>query len=100
MMRATTHPKRGQALLVFVVALSVLLGFTAIDYMRKPSGSLPVMSSDRRRPLKRRDYLPSGPERAKRGQANFATTIALVLAVCAIAFFLGLVIAMDIGVFN
>ena len=29
-MRATTHPERGQTLLIFVLALSVLLGFTAM----------------------------------------------------------------------
>jgi hypothetical protein len=100
MTRATTHPARGQTLLIFVLALTVLLGFTAIDYMRKPSSSLPAMSGDRPRRLERRDYLPRGPESVKRGRGNFATTIALVLAVCVIAFFLGLVIAMDIRVFN
>ena len=30
MMRATTHPERGQTLLIFVLALTVLLGFTAM----------------------------------------------------------------------
>ena len=29
-MRATTHPERGQTLLIFVLALTVLLGFTAM----------------------------------------------------------------------
>ena len=111
MMRATTHPERGRTLPIFVLALTVLLGFTAmaIDvgllyedrrHIRKPSGGLPVMSGDQRRRLERRDYLPSDPERVKRGQANLATTIALLLAVCVIAFFLGLVIAMDVGRFN
>ena len=108
MMRATAHPKRGQTLPIFVLALTVLVGFTAmaIDVgllyedrrdMRKPRGSLPVMSADRPGRLERRDYLPSDPKRVKRGQTNFATTIALLLAVCVIAFFLGLVMAMDIG---
>ena len=110
MMRATNHPERGQTLLIFVLALTVLLGFTAmaIDvgllyddrrHTRKPSRSLPVMSGDRPRRLERRDYLPSDPEKVKRGQPTFATTIALLLAVCVIAFFLGLVLAMDVGRF-
>ena len=30
MMRATNHPERGQTLLIFVLALTVLLGFTAM----------------------------------------------------------------------
>jgi len=110
MMRATAHPERRQTLPIFILVLTVLLGFTAmaIDvgllhddrrHTRKRSGSLPVMSGGRRRRLERRDYLPSDPERGKRRQANFATTIALVLAVCVIAFFLGLVMAVDIGRF-
>lgn len=111
MMRATAHPRRGQTLPIFVLALTLLVGFTAmaIDVgllyedrrdMRKPRGSLPVMSADRPGRLERRDYLTSDPKSAKRGQAGFAATIALLLTVCVIAFFLGMVIAMDIAPIN
>jgi Putative Flp pilus-assembly TadE/G-like len=111
MMRVTAHPKRGQTLPIFVLALTVLLGFAAmaIDvgllyedrrHMRKPGRRLPVMTADRLGRLEGRDYLPSDPERVKRGQANSATTIALLLGVCVIAFFVGLVLAMEIGRFN
>jgi len=55
------------------------------------------MKVDQPRRIDRRDYLPSGPERVKRGQANFATLIALLLAVCVVAFLMGLVIAIGIG---